>query len=49
MKPFGVGFLGDGLYMDKWEKYLLEVEKVLSKFSISLNKGVSESGILLLD
>jgi hypothetical protein len=26
--------------MAKWEKSLLEVEKVLSKFSISLNKGV---------
>ncbi|MCR6108924.1 SMI1/KNR4 family protein [Bacillus sp. A301a_S52] len=34
--------------MAKWEKSLLEVEKVLSKFSIPLNKGVSEGDILIL-
>ncbi|UJW56096.1 SMI1/KNR4 family protein [Bacillus sp. A116_S68] len=34
--------------MAKWKKSLLEVEKVLSKFSISLNKGVSEGDILIL-
>jgi hypothetical protein len=48
VEPFGVDFLGDGLYMAKWEKSLLEVEKVLSKFSIPLNKGVSEGDILIL-